>query len=112
MPQGDGVDPSAVIVSNKLAWKRAPLLTDEPTFEPGAWVGLKNDATQDISYQGILDCYEEGNALLGEFNARVVSVHDPEQYLAAAVGGRPGEEAVRTYSGRTALQELKGGWRG
>ena len=103
-----GVDPSAVIISNKLAWKRAPLLTDEPTFEPGAWVGLKNDATQDISYQGILDCYEEGNALLGEFNARVVSVHDPDEYLAAAVDDADLEKRRSDVLGAyRALQELK-----
>ena len=38
------------MISNKLAWKRAPLLTDEPTFEPGAWVNIKHDAVQDISW--------------------------------------------------------------
>ena len=69
-----GVDPDAILISNKLAWKRTPLLTPEPTFEPGAWVNIKHDAKQDISYQGMLDCYEEGNALLGKYQAKVVSV--------------------------------------
>ena len=45
------VSPDSVVISNKLAWKRVPLTTPEPTFEPGAWVNLKNDAVQDISYQ-------------------------------------------------------------
>lgn len=79
-----GVDPDKVMISNKLAWKRAPLTTDEPTFEPGAWFGLEHDATQDISYEGMMACYEEGNALLGKYESRVVSVHDPDEYLAAA----------------------------
>ena len=50
-----GVPPEKVLISNKLAWKRVPLKHPgaEPTFEPGAWVNLKNDAVQDISYQGI-----------------------------------------------------------
>jgi len=54
-----------VIISNKLGWKRTPLLTAEPTFEQGVWMDLKNDAAQDISYEGILNCYEQGNQLLG-----------------------------------------------
>ena len=41
---------------------------------------LKHDAVQDISYQGILDCYEQGNTLLGKYQARLVSVHDPDEY--------------------------------
>ena len=44
-----GVEPDKVLISNKLAWKRVPLTTPEPTFEPGVWVNLKNDAVQDIS---------------------------------------------------------------
>lgn len=79
-----GVDPSKVLISNKLGWKRVPLVTPEPTFEPGAWVNLKNDAVQAISYQGILACYEQGNQLLGKYNSTIVSVHDPDEYLAGA----------------------------
>lgn len=30
-----GVPPDRVIISNKLAWRRAPLVGPEPTFEPG-----------------------------------------------------------------------------
>ena len=79
-----GVPPEKVLISNKLAWKRIPLTTPEPTFEPGAWVNLKNDATQDISYQGIIDCFNNGNELLGKYDSGLGSVHDPDEYLNAA----------------------------
>ena len=79
-----GVEPEQVLISNKLGWKRVPLTTPEPTFEPGAWVNLKNDAVQAISYDGIMECYRQGNALLGKYEARIVSVHDPDEYLGAA----------------------------
>ena len=81
-----GVDPAncKVLISNKLGWKRVPLVTPEPTFEPGAWVNLKNDAVQAISYEGILACYEQGNELLGKYASKIVSVHDPDEYLAGA----------------------------
>ena len=78
-------DPNQVIISNKLGWKRVPLTTDEPTFEPGAWLGLKNDAVQCISYDGILECWAQGNELLGEgYVCQFLSIHDPDEYLAAA----------------------------
>ncbi len=78
-------DPEKVIISNKLGWKRVPLTTDEPTFEPGAWVGLKNDAVQSISYGGILECWKQGDELLGDgYSSQFLSVHDPDEYLAAA----------------------------
>ena len=73
-----------VIISNKLGWRRVPLKGDEPTFEPGAWFGLKHDAVQDISAEGILRCWREGNELLGDYSASLVSVHDPDEYLDAA----------------------------
>lgn len=79
-----GVDPGAVRISNKLGWKRVPLTSDEPTFEKGAWFGLEHDAEQCISHDGILECYEQGNELLGDYAADLVSVHDPDEYLAAA----------------------------
>ncbi|WP_435274136.1 aldo/keto reductase [Psychrobium sp. nBUS_13] len=78
------IAPASVKISNKLGWKRVALTTDEPTFEPGAWINLKHDAVQDISYQGILDCYEQGNELLGQYQATIVSIHDPDEYLAGA----------------------------
>lgn len=73
-----------VIISNKLAWLRSELKTAEPTFEPGAWVGLKHDAIQRISYDGIIECFEQGNELLGSYVPQLVSVHDPDEYLANA----------------------------
>lgn len=87
---GDGlrkleIEPQNVVFSNKLAWRRIPLTTPEPTFEPGAWFGLEHDAVQDISYEGILRCWKEGNELLGEgYETQMVSVHDPDEYLAQA----------------------------
>lgn len=78
------VDPTDVLISNKLAWRRIPLKGDEPTFEPGAWFGLSYDAVQDISYEGILRCWEDGEKLLGNYTAQLVSVHDPDEYLDAA----------------------------
>jgi len=68
-----------------LGWYRVPLTTDEPTFEPGAWVNLKYDAVQKISYSGILECWEQGCQLLGGYyKPQVVTVHDPDEYLLAA----------------------------
>ncbi|MCA9191926.1 MAG: aldo/keto reductase [Planctomycetales bacterium] len=78
------VDPERVIISNKLAWRRVPLQGAEPTFEPGAWVDIRHDAVQDISYSGILRCWQEGNQLLQPYHAKLVSVHDPDEYLNAA----------------------------
>ena len=80
-----GVSPCDVVISNKLGWYRVPLLTDEPTFEPGAWVGLTNDAVQTFGYDEIIKCYKQGEELLGgTYHAEVVSVHDPDEYLLAA----------------------------
>lgn len=76
---------SDVILSNKLGWYRVPLKGSEPTFEPGAWVDLEYDAEQRISREGILDCWQQGCELLGEpYKPQMVSVHDPDEFLAAA----------------------------
>jgi D-threo-aldose 1-dehydrogenase len=78
-----GVDGKDVILSNKLGWKRVALRTPEPTFEPGAWVDIDHDAQQFISYDGIIECYHQGCELLGkEYSVQLVSVHDPDEYLA------------------------------
>lgn len=90
------VAPDSVTISNKLGWKRIPLTTDEPTFEPGAWVNLEYDAEQAISYDGILECFEQGNELLGDYNSRIASVHDPDEYLASATNHD--ERAQRTQN--------------
>lgn len=79
------ISPDDIIISNKLGWYRVPLETDEPTFEPGAWADLKNDAVLNFSYDGIIKCHEQGNKLLGgTYRAEVVSIHDPDEYLFAA----------------------------
>jgi D-threo-aldose 1-dehydrogenase len=78
------VSPQDVIISNKLGWVRTPLKSDEPAFEPGVWKGLKYDAVQKISYDGILECFEQGNELLNGYIPQMVSVHDPDEYLAQA----------------------------
>jgi len=80
-----GIQKDDIIISNKLGWYRVPLTTEEPTFEPGAWVNLKYDAVQKISYTGILECWEQGCQLLGGYyKPQVVTVHDPDEYLFAA----------------------------
>ena len=78
------VKPNEVIISNKLAWVRTALQTPEPTFEPGIWKDLKHDAVQKISYDGMMACFEQGNELLGGYIPQMVSVHDPDEYLAQA----------------------------
>lgn len=79
------VDPKRVIISNKLGWKQVPLKGPEPTFEVGVWHGLDHDATNTISYQGILDCHEQGKKLLGQpYAPQMLSVHDPDEYLMVA----------------------------
>jgi D-threo-aldose 1-dehydrogenase len=78
------VPPSQVVISNKLGWYRTALTTAEPTFEPGVWKGLQYDAVQKISYMGILECFQQGNELLGGYIPQMVSVHDPDEYLATA----------------------------
>ena len=104
------VKPEDVLISNKLAWYRANELQpgEEPTFEPGVWRNLKYDAVQKISYEGILECYEQGNQLLNGYKAGLVSVHDPDEYIAAA---RNESEAEQRYQdildAYRALQELK-----
>jgi D-threo-aldose 1-dehydrogenase len=79
------VSPDKIIISNKLAWYQTPLTTPEPTFEKGIWVDMKNDAVQKISYDGIIECFEQGNTLLGNYSSQMVSVHDPDEYLNAAI---------------------------
>jgi len=78
------VVPESVIVSNKLGWYRTDLRAPEPTFEPGVWKDLKFDAVQKISYEGILECFKQGNLLLGKYTPQLISVHDPDEYLAIA----------------------------
>ena len=104
------VKPEDVLISNKLGWYRANELPSgaEPTFEPGVWHNLKYDAVQKISYEGILECYEQGNQLLNGYKAELVSVHDPDEYVA---GAQSPSEAEKRYNdileAYRALRELK-----
>jgi D-threo-aldose 1-dehydrogenase len=103
------IPPEDVLISSKLGWKRSPLVTLEPTFEAGVWIDIEHDAVQLISYDGILECWEESCRLLGGgYKPRLVSVHDPDEYLAAtsspAERERRFEDIVAAYR---ALTELK-----
>lgn len=99
------IDPAAVIISNKLAWRRVPLTTPEPTFEPGAWIDIHHDAVQDISREGILRCWAEGNELLKPYRAGLLSVHDPDEYLAAATD--PADRRRRLDDIRAAYEAIR-----
>lgn len=102
------VKPGDVLISNKLGWLRTALKTSEPTFEPGVWRDLKYDAVQRISYEGILECYEQGNELLGNYHAELVSVHDPDEYLNAAKDEQEQAQRYRDIlEAYRALNELK-----
>ena len=104
-----GVSPSRVIISNKLGWYRVPLRGPEPTFERGVWAGINHDAESRISYDGILQCYQQGCDLLGAgYTSQIVSIHDPDEYLLAA--GNPDERRRRfdqILGAYLALFELK-----
>lgn len=91
-----GVDPGDLLISNKLGWYRVPLTGDEPSFEPGAWAALENDCVQAFGYEGIMDCFRQGNELLGgRYRAGLVSVHDPDEYLEASRDPRDRERRFR-----------------
>ncbi len=95
-----GVPPADVVISNKLGWLRVPLRSPEPTFEPGAWVGLEHDAEQRISEDGILACWRQGCELLGHpYRPQLVSVHDPDEYLARATDARDRQRRLEDIRG-------------
>lgn len=104
-----GIAPERVVISNKLAWVQTPLTTPRHTFEPEIWVDLKNDAVQRISYDGILECWEQGCQLLGgSYRPQMVSVHDPDEYLAAASDAGDRERRLNDIlEAYRALGELK-----
>ena len=103
------IAPQNVVISNKLGWYRVPLQDSEPTFERGVWAGIGHDAEARISYEGILQCYAQGNELLGEgYTSQVVSVHDPDEYLAAAPNSNERKKRFSDVLGAyQALFELK-----
>ncbi len=104
-----GISSGDITISNKLGWFRVPLKTSEPTFEPGAWANIKNDAVQKISYRGILECWEQGCELLGgDYIPQLVSVHDPDEYLFAAISEKDREKRLHDIKeAYSALFELK-----
>lgn len=100
-----GKKPGDLTISVKLGWRRKPLTAPEPTFEPGAWAGLAWDAQQDISYDGILRCYEEAKELLG-YPIDYVSVHDPDEYL-----GSNGKLRMENEDWRNRRSDILGAYR-
>ena len=102
------VKPEDVLISNKLGWLRTELKTPEPTFEPGVWRDLKFDAVQQISYDGIIACYEQGNELLNGYKAALVSVHDPDEYIDRGQTNSEREKLYQDVMGAyRALHDLK-----
>ena len=104
-----GTSPSRVLISNKLGWYRVPLRGTEPTFERGVWADIAHDAEPRISYEGILQCFEQGCELLGaNYVPQLVSIHDPDEYLVVA---RTPDERKRRFEdvlgAYRALFELK-----
>lgn len=98
-----------IVISNKLGWKRVPLESPEPTFEPGVWMGLEHDAEQCISYDGIQECWEQANELLGpQYSQQLLSVHDPDEYLAAATSSDDRAKRLQDiFDAYDALLEIK-----
>lgn len=104
--RAEGIGSEQVIISNKLGWRRTPLIGSEPTFEPGVWKNLTHDAQMDISGEGILRCHAEGLALLGSpYRTDLVSLHDPDEYLAGA-GDDASLRAARLQDIHDAYREL------
>ena len=108
-----GARPDQVTISNKLGWYRIPLADTEPAFEPGVWQGLAFDAEQRISADGIIQCHEQGCALLGPpYRPSLLSVHDPDEYLAAATSradcDRRWHDVVQAYDALIELRRREG----
>jgi D-threo-aldose 1-dehydrogenase len=103
------IKPAQIIISNKLGWFRTELKTPEPLFEPGVWKNLQHDAVQKINYKGILECWEQGCELLGgHYKTQIVSVHDPDEYLAQADNKRDlNKRFADIMDAYNALSELK-----
>lgn len=103
------VPPRQLVLSNKLGWKRVPLRAAEPGFEPGVWADLEHDAELRISYRGILECWQQGCELLGEpYRPTLVAVHDPDEYLQAAVSADDRQRRKADILGAyRALHELR-----
>jgi D-threo-aldose 1-dehydrogenase len=104
-----GVPADSIVISNKLGWLRTPLRTPEPTFERGVWADLTHDAAQRVSYDGIMECWEQGCELLGApYRPQLVSIHDPDEYVKVATST---DDRLRRFDeivdGYRALADLK-----
>jgi D-threo-aldose 1-dehydrogenase len=79
------IDPDNVTISLKLSWYRVPKNNSNILLDPAIWKNLEYDVVQKIGYSEILECWEQGCELLGDkYNPKMVSVHDPDEYLEAA----------------------------
>lgn len=97
-----------VLISNKLGWYRIQLTEPEPQFERGVWAGIGHDAEARINYEGILQCEMQGRELLGPgYSPAFVSLHDPDEYLAAAPPAERRRRLDDVFGAFRALFELK-----
>ena len=102
------VDPGDVLISNKLGWKRVTRTSDVPTVEDEVWFGVEHGMEQRFGYDEILECYHQGNELLGDYISQLVSVHDPDDYLAKADSKGEAEQRYRdVLDAYRALVELR-----
>lgn len=104
----ENIPKSNIIITNKLGWTRVPLTTPEPLFEPNIWKGIKNDAVQKISYEGVLECFEKDNELLQGYIPQLISLHDPDEFLGKAKNEKEREALWKDVLGAiSAMKELK-----
>jgi D-threo-aldose 1-dehydrogenase len=69
------IRPTDLILSLQLGWRRV--------LAGGA--SIQNAVVRQVSYEGILECWEENCRILGgKFMPQLVSVQAPDEYLAAA----------------------------
>jgi D-threo-aldose 1-dehydrogenase len=103
------INPDDVIISNKLGWIRTELKTPKPTFEQGVWFDLNHDAIQKISYNGIIECFNQGNELLGgTYKPQLLSVHDPDEYTNQSINQEENEKRFTDIlAAYKALSDLK-----
>ncbi|MEO0793641.1 MAG: aldo/keto reductase [Verrucomicrobiota bacterium] len=73
-----------VVISNKIGWKRVPMSGPEPTFDCGLWIDIDHDVVECMGYDEMFECFEQGNELLGDYCSQLVSVHDPDEFIARA----------------------------
>jgi D-threo-aldose 1-dehydrogenase len=103
-----GIKPDDVVLNNKLGWRQIPLVGSRPSFEPDAWIDLTHDAVQDISYDGILRCWEQGCELLNGYVPQLASIHDPDDYLFGASDEDDRQKRLHDIlTGYEALKKLK-----